>query len=87
MPNIRYFRLQIDKTRSGSEHRLTERDIAAMEALDSVLGSKDVLFEFHAQAGETLLLHNTKVLHGRTGFSRDSNRLMYRARVRVGCLG
>ena len=87
MPNIRYFRLQIDKTRAGSEHRLTERDIAAMEALDSVLCSKDVLFQVRAQAGETFFAHNTKALHGRTGFSHDSNRLMYRVRVQVGCLG
>jgi len=87
LPNIRYSRLQIDKTRAGSENTLTERDVAAMDALDNVLCSEDVVFQAHVKPGETLLLHNTKVLHGRTGFSSDSKRLMYRVRVPVGCLG
>jgi len=85
--NIRYSRLQIDKTRAGSEDKLTERDVAAMDTLDRVLSNERVLFQAHVQPGETLLLHNTKVLHGRTGFSSDSKRLMYRVRVPVGCLG
>lgn len=85
-PNIRYSRTQLDKMRE-SEHRLTERDLAAMEALDAVLCRKDVLYQFHAEAGETIFLDNTKVLHGRTGFSEDSDRLMYRTRMHVGCLG
>jgi alpha-ketoglutarate-dependent taurine dioxygenase len=85
-PNIRYSRLQIDKMRADSEHRLSEDDIAALEALDGALCTKEVLFQVHIKAGETLLLHNTKVLHGRTGFSQLSDRLMYRARMRAGCL-
>jgi alpha-ketoglutarate-dependent taurine dioxygenase len=66
--------------------RLTERDLNAIEALDAMLHRDDILFRFHAEAGETVFMHNTKVLHGRTGFPADSHRLMYRIRIHAGCL-
>ena len=68
------------------DDRLTSRELDAMEALDEVLGRESILFQFHAEAGETLFFHNTKVLHGRTGFSATSNRLIYRTRMHAGCL-
>ena len=58
-----------------------------MAALDAALQRPDNQFRFHLKAGETLFLHNTKVLHGRTGFAAGSTRLMYRIRVHAGCLG
>ena len=58
-----------------------------MAALDAALEQPENQFRFHLQAGETGFLHNTKVLHGRTGFATDSSRLMYRIRVHAGCLG
>lgn len=41
---------------------------------------------FHAEPGDTVFMHNTKVLHGRTGFAADSDRLMYRVRAFATCL-
>ena len=84
-PNIRYYRANLDKARQKDD-RLTERDLDALEVLDGVLHRDDILFRFHADAGETVFLHNTKALHGRTGFSADSDRLMYRMRANAGCL-
>jgi alpha-ketoglutarate-dependent taurine dioxygenase len=83
-PNIRYYRTNIDEACDG--YVLTDRALAAMEALDACLRREDLLFRFHAEPGETLFLHNTKVLHGRTGFAADSDRLMYRIRTRADCL-
>jgi alpha-ketoglutarate-dependent taurine dioxygenase len=84
-PNIRYYRTNLDKARQ-TEDSLTERDLAALEMLDAVLLRDDILFKFHARAGQTVFLQNTKTLHGRTGFSADSDRLMYRMRMHAGCL-
>lgn len=85
MPNIRYYRTNLDRAREKDDV-LTERDLAAIEMLDATLHRDDILFRFHAEAGETLFMHNTKVLHGRSGFSANSDRLMYRIRIHAGCL-
>ena len=85
-PNIRYYRGQIDAGLPPGS-RLRRVDLACMAALDTALQHPDNQFRFHLKAGETLFLHNTKVLHGRTGFATDSSRLMYRIRVHAGCLG
>lgn len=84
--NIRYYRSQIDTARQDGD-RLTRRDLSCMAALDEALQRPDNQFQFHLRAGETLFLHNTKVLHGRTGFASSSTRLMYRIRINAGCLG
>ncbi len=85
-PNIRYYRSQID-TALEEGGRVRESDLSGMAVLDAALERPDNQFRFHLKAGETVFLHNTKVLHGRTGFAPVSTRLMYRVRVHAGCLG
>ena len=84
-PSIRYYRSQIDRARED-EDPLTASDLAALDALDAVLARADLLFQVRLEAGDTIFLHNTKALHGRTGFAADSDRMMYRIRVRAACL-
>ena len=84
--NIRFYRSQIDAACKKADP-LTEDQAAALDALEMVLSRADVQFRFHIHAGEIIFIHNTKALHARTGFSGDSERLMYRIRVPAGCLG
>jgi alpha-ketoglutarate-dependent taurine dioxygenase len=85
-PNIRYYRSQIDSARENGGH-MSERSLEALNSLDAVLRRADTVFHFHAEAGETVYMHNTKVLHGRTSFSEHSDRLMYRLRIYAPNLG
>jgi alpha-ketoglutarate-dependent taurine dioxygenase len=85
-PNIRYYRAQIDVSRKRRDRR-TETDRAAMETLDDVLRRAVPALRFRLEAGDTLFLHNTKILHGRTGFAEGSARMMYRVRAHAACLG
>ncbi len=83
---IRYYRSQIEAARE-KDNRLTDDDLAALATLDEVLRREDRLFRFHVEAGETIFIHNTKTLHGRSGFATNSDRLLYRIRIHAGCLG
>jgi hypothetical protein len=83
--NIRYYRTQIDNAQK-KETRISEAETFAIDSLDSVLNRESIQFRFRVQPGETVFMHNTKVLHGRTGFAAESDRLMYRIRAHVGCL-
>ena len=85
-PCIRYYRANIEKSAQQFGHALLTEAANAMNALDSVLDRKGIVQRFRIEAGEILLMHNNKVLHGRTGFAQDSNRLMYRIRKHIGCL-
>ncbi|MEM8790544.1 MAG: TauD/TfdA family dioxygenase [Pseudomonadota bacterium] len=81
---IRYYRSQIDLS-GGIDLPGEEKD--AMAVLDEVIGREDLQDRFRIEPGDTLYMDNTRVLHGRTGFAPTSNRLMYRIRSHVGCLG
>ncbi|MBT5435038.1 MAG: TauD/TfdA family dioxygenase [Alphaproteobacteria bacterium] len=81
-PHIRYYRAQIDSACENGP-ALEGQSKAAMDRLDEVLQRDDVVTRFRVESGETLFLHNTKTLHGRLGFSEQSDRLMYRFRVGV----
>lgn len=85
-PNIRYYRSQIDSAREAGSS-LNARGLEALNSLDAALCRNDIVFQFHAEPGETVYIHNTKVLHGRTGFSEQSDRLMYRLRAHAANLG
>jgi hypothetical protein len=61
-PDIRYYRTQIDFAWEKGG-RVSERELAAMNALDAVLSREYVRFQFHVDAGETVYMHNTNVLH------------------------
>jgi hypothetical protein len=85
-PHIRYYRRQINKA-LGKGELPTVAALAAMEVLDAVLRRYTILHQFKLETGETLFIHNTKALHGRTGFAAQSDRLLYRVRMHAGCLG
>ena len=64
-------------------------DDAIKNALRPLLGALekvDQFQQFDLGAGETLFLHNTRALHGRTGFAPDSKRLLFRIRMYAGSL-
>ena len=58
----------------------------AQPLIEETLQREEVQFRFHIEAGETIFIHNTKALHGRTAFPDGSRRLMYRIRIPAGCL-
>lgn len=81
--HIRYYRTQIME--GGGV--VDDKALAAMDALDRTIEDEQLHHRFRISSGETLYMHNTKVLHGRTGFQETSDRLMYRIRMHAGCLG
>lgn len=83
---MRYYRNQIDASvEKGAPLSDAARD--ALDALDMALAGPATRWRFHLASGETLFLHNHKILHGRTGFAPGSTRLMYRYRMHSGTLG
>ena len=73
---IRYYQAQIDRILKMGATPLSEPYQAALKALDAVLEHPDQPHQFHLKAGQIVLMHNHKVLHGRTGFAQDSDRLL-----------
>ncbi len=81
-PQIRYYRSQIDQMLGNASH-LSPQHQAAIAKLDHLLNQTDLFDQFHLKTGQILLMHNHKVLHGRTGFSTHSDRLLYRVRLHL----
>ena len=80
---IRYYRAQIDRILEAGASPLSDKHRAAIETLDAVLQPTGQFSQFHLQAGQIVFMHNHRVLHGRTGFSPESDRLLYRVRLHV----
>ncbi|MGK7884100.1 MAG: TauD/TfdA family dioxygenase, partial [Crocosphaera sp.] len=80
---IRYYRSQIEQMLEKGAEPLSSEYLSAMETLDQVLQQTDEFPQFQLQPGQMLFMNNTKVLHGRTGFSTESDRLLYRVRVHI----
>lgn len=74
---IRYYRTQIDRIIEGGASPLSEQHRSAIETLDTVLQQSDQFSQFHLQPGQIVFMHNNKVVHGRKGFSEESDRLLY----------
>ena len=83
--HMRYYRTQID-TMVAQGYPFPSEGRKAVEALDDALQDTPWYYQFALEGGETLFLNNRRVLHGRTGFGPDSDRLMYRYRLYAGCL-
>ncbi len=79
---VRYYRAQIEK---GLElgHPLPENALSALEQLDALLERPDLQRRVRLGTGQVLFFANRRVLHGRTGFRHDSDRLMHRYRLTV----
>ena len=80
---IRYYRTQIDQILEMKTATLSDKYIAALDTLDNALQQSAQWIQFPLQPGQIMLMHNHKVLHGRTGFSPESDRLLYRVRLHV----
>ncbi|WP_200817742.1 TauD/TfdA family dioxygenase, partial [Calothrix rhizosoleniae] len=80
---IRYYRAQIDRALEKRATPLSDKHYAAIETLDRVIQQTEQFSQFKLQPGQMVFMHNTKVLHGRTGFSKESDRLLYRVRLHV----
>ncbi len=80
---IRYYRAQIERILEAGAPPLSDEHRAAIETLDAVLQQSDRFSQFHLQPGQIVFMHNNKVLHGRKGFSQESDRLLYRVRLHV----
>ncbi len=81
--HIRYYRAQIDRTIGLTGRSLSRQHHKAIDQLDSLLQSSELGSQFPLQPGQIAFAHNTKVLHGRTGFSPDSDRLLFRIRLHI----
>ena len=84
---IRYYRTQIDQTLETTTFSLSDQHRAAIDTLDATLQQTAQWIQFSLQPGEIIFMHNRKVLHGRTGFSPESDRLLYRVRLHLESLG
>lgn len=77
---IRYYRNQIT---SGSAKQGLDAELsAALDELDRYLADAEGAVRFHMQAGDIVMMDNTRVMHGRDSMAPDSNRLMHRFRLR-----
>ncbi|MEO0969497.1 MAG: TauD/TfdA family dioxygenase, partial [Cyanobacteria bacterium J06639_18] len=78
---IRYYRSQIDRTLELKSSSLPDQYRVAIDNLDTILQKSARLIQFPLRPGQIVFMHNQKVLHGRTGFSPDSDRRLYRVRL------
>ncbi|MEM9217342.1 MAG: TauD/TfdA family dioxygenase [Cyanobacteria bacterium P01_F01_bin.150] len=83
---IRYYRAQLDRSSGEDPSALSDHYWDAVEALDIALQQTERFDCFDLHPGQIVFMHNQKVLHGRTGFSLESDRLLYRIRLHVNCL-
>ncbi|MDJ0679813.1 MAG: TauD/TfdA family dioxygenase [Xenococcaceae cyanobacterium MO_167.B52] len=81
---IRYYQSQIERTIEIGASPLPSKYVTAIKTLNQVLEESAQSIEFALQPGQIVLMHNKKVLHGRTGFSPNSDRLIYRVRLHLG---
>lgn len=83
--SMRYYSAQIAKGMDAVGADDPRR--GALARLDAVLDAFAAEPGFALAAGDTLLLNNHKIFHGRTAFLPNSDRLIMRYRVRAACLG
>ena len=79
---ISYYRKQLERSLELGAS-LSQQQCAALSNLDASITGLAEQRSFRLEKGETLLINNHKVLHGRTALAEDSNRLMIRYRLRA----
>ena len=84
-PKLRYYMLQM-LANHHLEKSFTERQLNALRELEEQLSERSSLSQFKLGRGDLLLLDNTRVLHGRTALSEQSQRLMFRYRIQATAL-
>jgi len=68
-PRFRYLRPYLESAHQKAGERLTERQMWALDVLDSVLELSDLQLRLSLRAGETLVTDDSRILHGRTCFA------------------
>lgn len=84
-PRIRYYRAQIDLAVAAGAKLSSEAE-AALDELDSLLAEDGAAIQFRLREGDILFLNNKMALHGRTAFTAESRRELFRLRTHVGRL-
>jgi len=85
-PKIRYFKRQLETAEKNFEP-MPPPMVAAVKTLDELLENHPKIQQFKVKGGDILFMDNTRAMHGRTGFAKNSQRLMLRYRMRMTCLG
>ncbi|WP_417451624.1 TauD/TfdA family dioxygenase [Kordiimonas sp.] len=79
---VRYYRAQIDRAAADGAAMHAD-DIALLDRFDALLDRLATKLTFSLSPGEAVFMNNARVLHGRTGFSPDSRRTLFRVRHHV----
>ncbi|MFC3051051.1 TauD/TfdA family dioxygenase [Kordiimonas pumila] len=77
---IRYYREQLSHVMERDGSTLNASACEALKELDAILAEPSNAFHFKLLAGEAVMMNNKRVMHGRTGFTETSDRLIYRIR-------
>ena len=78
-PARHYARVMVEPGMARAGKPLTNRQRAALDALDEVLADDSLAFTHRLQRGEMLVIDNVATVHGRTAFT------MARRRARSAC--
>ncbi|WP_341279865.1 TauD/TfdA family dioxygenase [Paenibacillus sp. FSL H8-0537] len=70
---FRYLRDYLESAHQKSGNPLTAKQLSALDALDSILEISDLQSRFFLEQGETLIINDSQVFHGRTTFSDFEN--------------
>ena len=79
---ISYYKKQVERMLELGASLSPEQE-TALRQLDHCIESLSRKAPIPLKAGETAIINNHKVLHGRTALSQDTRRLMFRYRLRV----
>lgn len=77
---IRFYEHQLNTSRKVQDQLLSDQHLTALAELENLLSEQGAFHELQLMAGQIMIMNNTKVLHGRTEFASDSDRLLYRVR-------
>lgn len=83
---VRFYEHQLATSQKAQDNPLSDRHVEALKKLEGLLAERGRFHELQLTAGQVMIMNNTKVLHGRTEFSSDSDRLLYRVRQHAPCL-
>ncbi len=78
---IRYNRRDIDVYEKSRQLAIPADCKKALDHLDQVIKFSNTKLRFLLNQGDCLIINNKKVLHGRTAFNHNSNRLLKRVRL------
>ena len=79
---ISYYKKQLERTLELGA-TLSPPQVIALRQLDNCIDTLSKKNSLQLKAGETAIINNHKVLHGRTALSQDTRRLMFRYRLKA----